>query len=206
MKCPECGNENPEGAKYCSNCLANLVMGAGAYNVPQQRVAPSEWRGRPRVERQDLSRRMEEKSHRIMVEWLVYGGIILVLAVALLLSVTVWGNPMPEDVTIGFIQALNDKDAGAMKEFVYLPQSTGVEARIDELLKRSGTEGRFSGLTFSTTEDDYYTAAVFLTGGTYSPGGTRLDVEIDPARKLFIGLESHEGRWYVDLTQVNIFP
>lgn len=206
MKCPECGSENPDGAKYCSNCLANLVMGASSYNVPQQQAAPSEWRGRAQVQREDLTRRIEKKSHRVMVEWFVYGGILLVLAVTLLLSVTIWGNPTPTEVASGFMQALNDKDAEAMKEYVYLPQDTGVDAAINELLRRIGPEGSFNNLTYSSTETNYYSATADLTGGTFSPGGTGLDVEIDPSRKLYIGLENHEGHWYVNLAQVNIFP
>jgi uncharacterized membrane protein YvbJ len=190
MKCPECGEENPQGAKYCSKCLTNLVIGAGGYPVPQQ-SAPSEWRGVPAVHRQDLTRKVQDSSRHLKIEWAVYGGIILVLAIVLLLSVTIWGNKSPTEIAEGFMQALNAKDAEAMRQYVYTPQGGGDDAKIYVLLGRIGSEG---------------SATVNLNGGTYSPGGTGLEVQIDESRKLYIGLENREGRWYVDLTRVNIFP
>jgi uncharacterized membrane protein YvbJ len=205
MVCPECGQENPDGAKYCSKCLANLVIGAGGYAVPQQQ-APSEWRGRSAVHREDLTRKVQEKSHRIMVEWLVYGGIVLILVLVMVLSVTVWGNKMPDEVAGGFMSALNARDKTAMQGYVYSPEGAGNEAQIDELIRRMGTEGSFKGLVYSSSEQDFYLATVNLTGGVYSPGGASLDVPITADSKLFIGLESHEGHWYVDLTRLKIFP
>ncbi len=205
MVCPECGQENPDGAKYCSKCLANLVMGSGGYPVVQQQ-APSEWRGRSAVHREDLTRKVQQKSHHIMVEWLVYGGIVLVLAVALVLSVTVWGNDMPDEVAGGFMSALNARDKQAMLGYVYSPEGTGNEARADELIRRMGDEGSFRDLAYSSSEQDFYVATVNLTGGAWSPGGASLDVQITADSKLYVGLENREGHWYVDLTRVKIFP
>jgi uncharacterized membrane protein YvbJ len=218
MNCPVCGAENPDGSKYCSKCLTNLVMATGEYqqagdvyggqsgHAPSPYVPPSEWRGRAGSTRQDLARKISERSHHQRVEWAVYGGIILFLVVLLILAITIWGNKSPAQVANGFIQALNNKDIEGMKQYVDASGGPLQDEKLQSLIEDIGPEGAFVNLSYTTDEQDYYAANVRLQGGTYAPGGTSLDVEITPAENLYIGLENQKGRWYVDLNRINIFP
>jgi hypothetical protein len=218
MNCPVCGAENPDGSKYCSKCLTNLVMATGEYQqagdvygggpgrAPSPYVPPSEWRGRAGSTRQDLARKINERSHHQRVEWAVYGGIILFLVVLLVLAITIWGNKSPSQVANGFVQALNSKDIEGMKKYVYASGGALQDDKLRKLIDDIGQDGTFLNLAYTTEEQDNYTANVLLKSGTYSPGGTSLDVEITPSENLYIGLENQQGRWYVDLYRINIFP
>ncbi len=237
MKCPQCGRENPDESRYCSNCLANLELlkkdrqmpeeglvyrvsdasapkgGAAMQQPPTSHdalgVRPSyhsvsEWR--------EVAARQPIRQHSvrkrgiggIKLDWAIYGGITLALIVAVLMMVTIWGNPMPGKVARDFMEALNRKDVAAMQEYVY---SVGdVDLKLNEMAARIGEGGGFSELQYVVEESSNYESFVNIVGGTYNPGGSGFLVEIKPENKLMLKMESHEGHWYVNLSSSRVFP
>lgn len=237
MRCPQCGKESPDDARYCSNCLANLELMRKDHQMPedgfvyrvtetpmtlgeqaqQQPLPPqptasaqpayhsvSEWRevaARQPI-RPPAGRRRGIGG--VKLDWAIYGGITLALTIAVVLMVTLWGNPMPEKVAREFMEALNRKDVTAMRGYVY--SGGNIEMKLSEMTGRIGEGGGFSGLKFEVEESNAYEAVVSITDGTYNPGGSGFSVEITPEKRLMLKMESHEGHWYVDLSASRIFP
>ncbi len=218
MRCPVCGAENPDDSKYCSKCLTNLTGESGEYSQAGSVYGESaggtqggygslsEWRGISSAQRPDITRKNEEIARKAKVDLAIYGIVMLVLAIAIVLSLTIWENKSPTQVAEGFMSALNNKDIDAMSEYVWGSDNTATQQKMQKMIDRIGTDGSFQGMVYSSEEFDYYTAVVHLQGGTYTPSGTSLDKQISESSKLYISLESQNGHWYVDIDNTFVFP
>jgi hypothetical protein len=230
MRCPQCGKENPDGARYCDSCLSNLEILRKDYSPPEEQGmqgapqpptmpyyqppqgtsstyhSPSEWR---EVAPRQAARRPPTKAGRriggIKLDWAIYGSITVAIVLTLILMVLVWGNPTPAEVANGFMSALSRKDVQAMRKYIYSPTPAD-EAKMNEMVGRIGEGGGFSGLKYRVTETDQYYAVAYIIGGTYNPGGAGFTTEIDEDKRLSLSLENHEGHWYVNLTSSRVFP
>lgn len=218
MKCPVCGAENPDDSKYCSKCLTNLTGEQGEYSQAGSVYgeaaggarggygSPSEWRGTSSASRSDITRKYEEKTRRAKVDLIIYGVVTLVFLLAIILSLTIWGNKTPTEVATGFMTALNERDIDAMSEYVMGSENEANIQKMQKMIERVGEDGSFEDLQYSSEEIDYYSAVVELTGGTYNPAGTALIRRIDESSRLYIALKSQKGHWYVDLDKTFVFP
>lgn len=215
MKCPKCGADNPEGAEYCSLCLAQLgspaqVSGTASPGQPQAQgegyVAPGEWRGDAVMLKPRTSQIVASKKRELRWKSMVYGLIILAVVLWIVLSFTVWGNPSPGKVSSQLLDAVNGRDSEAFYRLFREENRASAEEIYSDVTDYLGDNGIYVDIEMDVDQAGQYTARSYIGGGAIELGGGRGQVVLDTSDSLVISLENRNGKWYVNPLGTVLIP
>lgn len=212
MRCPKCGADNPDSAKFCSLCMEDLAQ---AGKPIHQRMpggapgdvylAPGEWRGDAETLRPAVSKVVVAKVHRFRVKITIYSIVIAIIVAWLILSFTVWGNPSPGERAMQLIDAVNARNEEAFLDLfqeISRPAAEDIYARLVSYL---GSTGRYDDVKLEVDRDNNYDAISHIESCTIQTGGGSLR-SVSRSDNLMIVMENRKGKWYIVTTGTDIIP
>jgi len=218
LECPACGVENPKDADFCSLCYAKLKEGAPCARPtarPQtestRRSAPAsgyqspgEWHGELVNTEIPLEEEVGRRIRNFKIRNIIFGASVLAIIVAVVLMLTVWGNPAPQQVLKDYISAITAGNETRALELMLPGDMVLNTQRVEADIAR--VQGiKLEDLKVKTLRTDQDVVTVTLVGGWMSgASGTRY--EIKESYALSFSLLMHKGRWYMDPKGLLILP
>ena len=212
MKCPKCGADNPDNARFCSLCMETIdradafaPAGMPAREPGEAYAAPGEWRGDRDTLAPQVSEVVTSKIRRFRVKVVLYAIVIAAVVVWLVLSFTVWGNPSAGKRSGQLMDAVNDRNMDAFLELFEEHDRTAAEDKYRSVVSYLGDGGRYEEVSLVVDHQSndeavaYIDYCVIRTGG----GSSR---EISRSANHRIILENQKGRWYVVPRGTDIVP
>lgn len=209
MRCPECGNENPEDAEFCSLCYSGLKGPGGpapssVKPAPRQETrseggyqSPSEWRGELVKTEIPPEGEVGRRIRNFKIRNIVFAFFILAIIVAIVLMLTVWGNPSPQQVLKNYLNAITTGNEEQALQWM-LPGDTAVNTQSVDAAIADAEGVMLEDLKIKVNRTDQDVVKATLTGGWITPanGGERR--QITEGDNLTFRLLMSKGRWYMD--------
>ena len=210
MKCPKCGADNPDGAEFCTLCMEKLasLYGDAAGHIPDGAtgdiyMAPGEWKGSSEALRPQTSQVVMKKVRRFQARIAIYAVIVGLIAIWLILSFTVWGNPSPSQRAAQLVDAVNAGDEQAFLDLFREEDRPAAEDIYSRTAAFLGGSGSYD-VEMEVDIQDNYSAVSYVENGTIqAAGGT---IEVARSDNLMIFMENHKGRWYIIPRGTDIIP
>ncbi len=212
MECPECGVQNPKDADFCSLCYAKLKERApsalpsakprpadtGTKRLAGGYRSPGEWHGELVKTEIPVEEEAGRSIRNFKIRSVVFGAVVLAIIVGIVLMLTVWGNPAPQQVLEDYLSAItagNESRALALM----LPGNSALNTESVEAAIATAQGLKLEKLKVKTLRTDQDAVKATLVAGWITPaGGAR--IEIKESEDLSFRLLMDKGRWYMDPT------
>ncbi len=209
MRCPECGNENTEDAEFCSLCYAGLKGRKGPATTSVRRApgeatgkeggyqSPSEWRGE--LVKAEISPEDEvgRRIRNFKIRNLIFAFFVVAIIVAVVLMLTVWGNPSPQKVLKSYLTAITAGNEAQALEWM-LPGDAALNTQSVDAAIAEAQGVKVEDLKIKVTRTDQDTTKAILTGGWITPANGGERHQITEGDNLSFTLHMSKGRWYMD--------
>ncbi len=209
MECPQCGNEIPDSADFCSLCFAKLAgNNAGptspmpaspetAGPAPEGYKSPSEWRGELVQTEIPAEEVVERRVRNVWIRNFVFATFVLAIIVGFVLMITVWGNPSPQKVLNSYLTAVTAGNETEAMSFM-LPGHDLMNAQTVNAAIAAVSGMKLADLKMKLERTDQDTAKITLVGGWITPSGQTARIEITESDNFTFKLSMLKGRWYMD--------